>query len=550
MNLSFKLKYEADGKRFTADSVCTEHFSLKVDNADNKLNVIIEPKTDIIITEFTVKYPYHFKADDRIFVNGYQSWTDSFEYTIDGQMQELSKLTEFLVTKSPLKYIGFSKSGDNLFHKFPRQSGIFYGWSYSYVRNGNNVDIFGSLDERCGYTIITFDTKKDCVFISKDLEGVTFNDETALLSFVFISDAYDKAFDLYFEQMDIRCLENRRRTGYTTWYNYYGNINEKVVLRDLNSISKLNTKIDCFQIDDGYQNAIGDWLDTDKKKFPNGMKSIADSIHKSDMLAGIWLAPFAGTKSSKLFKAHKDWFIKDKNGKPYKTGHNWGGFYSLDIYNPDVRAYLKHVFDVVLNDWGYDLVKLDFLYGACVLPMHNKSRGEIMCDAMDLLRECCGDKLILGCGVPLMPAFGKVDYCRIGSDISLGWKPRKHAIREEVSTVHAVCNTIFRRHLDGRAWKNDPDVFLLRDKNVKTDFEQRKLLARINSVFGSLLFISDNIDEYNSAQLKVLNETFTQKDIKIHRAEFVQKDIIDAEYTENGVDYQLQFNVMSGELYS
>lgn len=550
MNLSFKLKYEADGKRFTADSVCTEHFSLKVDNADNKLNVIIEPKTDITITEFTVKYPYHFKADDRIFVNGYQSWTDSFEYTIDGQMKELSKLTEFLVTKSPLKYIGFSKSGDNLFHKFPRQSGIFYGWSYSYVRNGNNVDIFGSLDERCGYTIITFDTKKDCVFISKDLEGVTFNDETTLLSFVFISDAYDKAFDLYFEQMDIRCLENRRRTGYTTWYNYYGNINEKVVLRDLNSISKLNTKIDCFQIDDGYQNAIGDWLDTDKKKFPNGMKSIADSIHKSDMLAGIWLAPFAGTKSSKLFKAHKDWFIKDKNGKPYKTGHNWGGFYSLDIYNPDVRAYLKHVFDVVLNDWGYDLVKLDFLYGACVLPMHNKSRGEIMCDAMDLLRECCGDKLILGCGVPLMPAFGKVDYCRIGSDISLGWKPRKHAIREEVSTVHAVCNTIFRRHLDGRAWMNDPDVFLLRDKNVKTDFEQRKLLARINSVFGSLLFISDNIDEYNSAQLKVLNETFAQKDIKIHRAEFVQKDIIDAEYTENGVDYQLQFNVMSGELYS
>lgn len=550
MNLSFKLKYEADGKRFTADSVCTEHFSLKIENKDNKLNVVIEPKTEIKITEFTVKYPYHFKDDDRIFVNGYQSWTDSFEYTIDGQMQEFSKLTEFLVTKSPLKHVGFSKSGDNLFHKFPRQSGIFYGWSYSYVRNGNNVDIFGSLDERCGYTIITFDTKKDCVFISKDLEGVTFNDETTLLSFVFISDAYDKAFDLYFEQMDIRCLENRRRTGYTTWYNYYGNINEKVVLCDLNSISKLNTKIDCFQIDDGYQNAIGDWLDTDKKKFPNGMKSIADSIHKSDMLAGIWLAPFAGTKSSKLFKAHKDWFIKDKNGKPYKTGHNWGGFYSLDIYNPDVRAYLKHVFDVVLNDWGYDLVKLDFLYGACVLPMHNKSRGEIMCDAMDLLRECCGDKLILGCGVPLMPAFGKVDYCRIGSDISLGWKPRKHAIREEVSTVHAVCNTIFRRHLDGRAWMNDPDVFLLRDKNVKTDFDQRKLLARINSVFGSLLFISDSIDEYNSAQLKVLNETFTQKDIKIHRAEFVQKDIIDAEYTENGVDYQLQFNVMSGELYS
>lgn len=550
MNISFKLKYEAGGKQFTADSVYNRPFTLNVKNADNRLCVSINPKTEIKITEFTVKYPYHFKADDRIYVNGYQSWTDSYEYAPNGQMQELSKLTEFLVTKSPLKYVGFSKSGDNLFHKFPRKSGIFSGWSYAYVRNGNHVDIFGSLSERSGYTIITFDTEKDSVFISKDLEGVTYSKETELLSFAVISDEYDKAFDLYFEQMGVQCRENKRRTGYTTWYNYYGNINETVVLRDLNSISKLDTKIDCFQIDDGYQNAIGDWLDTDKKKFPSGMKSLAESIHKNNMLAGLWLAPFAGTKASKLYKEHKDWFIKDENGKLYKTGHNWGGFYSLDIYNPDARAYLKHVFDVVLNDWGYDLVKLDFLYGACVLPLHNKSRGEIMCDAMDFLRECCGEKLILGCGVPLMPAFGKVDYCRIGSDISLGWKPRKHAIREEVSTTHAVCNTIFRRHLDGRAWMNDPDVFLLREKNVKTDFEQRKLLSKINSVFGSLLFISDNIDEYNSAQLDVLKDTFSEKDVKIKRAEFVQKDIMEAEYSEKNTDYRLKFNVQTGELCS
>ena len=550
MDISFKIKYEANAKQYTADSVCCEHFSLNIDNTDSKINVTINPETDVKITEFTVKCPYYFKSDDRIFVNGYQSWTDSLEYEPDGRMQELSRLTEFLVTKSPLKNIGFSKSGDCLFYKFPRQSGIFYGWSYSYVRNGNHIDIFGSLNERCGYTVITFDTNRNCVFISKDLEGVTFNKESELLSFAFISGEYDKAFDLYFEQMGVHCLENKRRTGYTTWYNYYGNINESVVLRDLNSISKLDTKIDCFQIDDGYQHAIGDWLDTDKRKFPNGMKKIADSIHKNNMIAGLWLAPFAGTKSSNLYKQHKDWFIKDEYGKPYKTGHNWGGFYSLDIYNPDVREYVSHVFDVVLNEWGYDLVKLDFLYGACVLPMHNKSRGEIMCDAMDFLRECCGNKLILGCGVPLMPAFGKVDYCRIGSDISLGWESRKHAIREEVSTTHAVCNTVFRRHLNGRAWMNDPDVFLLRDKNVRMDFEQRKLLAKINSIFGSLLFISDNIDEYSSDRIEVLNETFALKDVKIRRAEFVQKDIIEAEYMENGTDYKLKFNTVTGEIYS
>lgn len=211
-----------------------------------------------------------------------------------------------------------------------------------------------------------------------------------------------------------------------------------------------------------------------------------------------------------------------------------------------MRAHLKHVFDVVLNEWGYDLVKLDFLYGACVLPMHNKSRGEIMCDAMDLLRECCGDKLILGCGVPLMPAFGKVDYCRIGPDIGLNWRKQKHAIREEVSTPHAMCNTIFRRHLDGRAWMNDPDVFLLRDTNIKMDFEQRKMTAKVNSIFGSLLFVSDNVAEYNEAQRAVLDKNFSKKEYKVTRAEFVAENIMEFDYVSGDKEKRIRFNVNTG----
>lgn len=549
MNISFSIKYRANGQNFTADSSKTEHFDLNIKNEKQQLYVSILPKTQINIDEFYVKLKYSYKDSDRIFVNGYQSWTDSLEYEPKGKMNELSRLTEFFTKKTPLKNIGMVKSGDNLFHKFPRNQGEFYGWSYGYVRNGNHIDLYGSLSERSGFTVVTFDVNNQCVTLGKDLEGVTFSKETELLSMTVISDEYEKAFDTYFEQMDVVCRENKRRNGYTTWYNYYGGITENDVNRDLKSISKLDTRVDCFQIDDGYQRAIGDWLVTDSKKFPSGMKKIADDIQSNGMIAGLWLAPFAGVPSSNLFKEHKDWFIKGKNGKPYNTGHNWGGFYSLDIYNEEARAYIKHVFDVVLNVWGYDLVKLDFLYGACVLPIHNKTRGEIMCDAMDLLRECCGDKLILGCGVPLMPAFGKVDYCRIGSDIALNWKQRKNITREDVSTPHAVCNTIFRRHLNGRAWMNDPDVFLLRDTNIKTTFEQRKLQSKINSLFGSLLFISDNTDEYSTNQLKALYDAFADRDVVIKRAEFTDKNIIETEYTENGVEKMLKFDVQNGILY-
>lgn len=548
--LSFRIEYRVNGIQYLATGAKTEHFSLKTSLNGNKLLVTLCPKQSMSIDSFTVKCPYTFTSENRIYVNGYQSWTDSLEYRPDEQMSELSGLTEFGVMRTPLQKIGFSKSGDLNFHKYPRSRGIFYGWSYGYVRSGEQIDLFGSLSERSGYTTVTFDAVRNCVLIGKDLEGVTYTDNTEILSFTFISDTYENAFDEYFKQMGITCREHKKRTGYTTWYNYYGSVTNDVVKRDLENLSKIDAEIDCFQIDDGYQAAVGDWLITDKKKFPEGMKEVADRIHEKGMTAGLWLAPFAAVRSSQLFKNHPDWFIKDAKGKPYNTGHNWGGFYSLDIYNKDAEDYIRRVFDVVLNEWGYDLVKLDFLYGACVLPMHNKSRGEIMCDAMDLLRDCCGEKLILGCGVPLMPAFGKVDYCRIGSDISLSWHHRRHSTREDVSTPHAVSNTIFRRHLNGRAWMNDPDVFLLRDENIKMDFNRRKLLSKINSVFGSLLFVSDNVGKYNSEQLQALKNAFSKEDYTILCADFIEPHIMKVKFSYGNRTEELTFDIWNGTIIS
>ena len=34
-----------------------------------------------------------------------------------------------------------------------------------------------------------------------------------------------------------------RQCGYTTWYNYYTGVTEKIVERDLNAISELDTKV-------------------------------------------------------------------------------------------------------------------------------------------------------------------------------------------------------------------------------------------------------------------------------------------------------------------
>lgn len=544
MNYSFNFIYKADAEIKKTTSADNDDFSVAAEISDKLTTLTLKPKREVEFIKFEMTEPVKFNSAQRIFTNGYQSWTVSKEYSPNGSMDEFSPRL-MGIEKRKVNPLGIWGAGDLTFHKYPEKAGIFYGYSYGYIRVGNQICLLGSLSEKVGYTIITFDSSAESITIEKDLEGVTFKDDTLVLSLATLSGEYNAVFDEYFKMMNIPKPRVDRKCGYTTWYNYYTNVTEDIVSRDLEAISKLDTKIDIFQIDDGYERTVGDWLETDEKKFPNGMKAAADNIHKQGMLAGLWLAPFAVTPKSHIYKQHKDWLVRDEKGKSHYASHNWGGFYALDIYNDEVRAYLKKVFDTVLNDWGYDMVKLDFLYACSIIPIHGKSRGEIMCEAMELLRELCGDKIILGCGVPLAPSFGKVDFCRIGADVGLCWENKAFS-REDVSTQNTLTNTIFRRHLDGRAFLNDPDVFLLRDNNIKMPMSKREIVAEVNSLCGNLLFVSDDVSTYTDGQMKMFIDTITKPKADIINAEFIKDKIIKIDYSLNGKADSLTFDLATG----
>ena len=133
---------------------------------------------------------------------------------------------------------------------------------------------------------------------------------------------------------------------------------------------------------------------------------------------------------------------------------------------------------------------------------------------MNFLRQLCKDKLILGCGVPCASGFGRVDYCRIGPDVSLDYDDKfymQHLHNERNSTKHTMVDTIFRRQLDGRAFLNDPDVFILRDENVSLTLEEKEKLATINGLFGSVLFMSDDASKYNNDKKQLYNRIVNLK---------------------------------------
>lgn len=547
----FRLKYSLAGAVYETVGYSGPHFSVITVNDESGVKLTLIPSRPITLISASLEFWHEYEKNEKFFVNGYQSWTTSGEMSAEDIYRGTTPLAG--VTKYT-KDMAIT-SGDYAFTRYEPRPGFFHSFTYTYLRRGDEFEFFGSLSERNGYTVFYSDMEKHIFSVEKDVEGLTISEPYEMFDIVRFVGGYDEVFDKYFAAMSLPAKKHiDRLTGYTSWYNYFQKIDENIILRDLKGLSRARESVNIFQIDDGYEPFVGDWLDYNGKDFPNGMKTIADAVHREGYLAGIWLAPFNVQRGkSRILKEHPDWLIRNPDGKPQLGCVAWGGAYTLDIYNSEVREHLKKVFDTVLNDWGYDMVKLDFLYSQCRTPRDNKTRGTIMCEAMDFLRECVGDKLILGCGVPLGPAFGVVDACRISCDVDLSYGGKFYnsmSINNELpSAQNAINNSMFRRHLNGRAFLNDPDVFFLRDHNLTFTWEQKLLLAKINNLFGRVLFVSDDAGEYSEAELEVLKETFRESDAKILDVKCIGARAdgnYEIKFIENGEEKLLYFNLFTG----
>jgi alpha-galactosidase len=535
-------------KPFANDALKTEMQWLE---SENRYIVRIRALAPISFQKVSLNGTYSCTGSDtRYFCNGFQSWTTSREYVDNERIPRLSRMLD-----------AYSKNaGDYYLYKYPRKKGMLHSWTWTYWRDAEKYHILASLAEPGGFTHFRFDTNTKQIFIEKDLESLQLAADKSFEVFDFIyaeADGY-AAYSSFMEDYSNKWRKKYSSStpadapaamGWTSWYYHYAKIDEKLLENNLNAFAEKQLPIDIFQIDDGYQQAVGDWLITNKK-FPNGMKVLADKIHAKGFKAGIWLAPFVAAKKSDVFKTHPDWFVKKQNGKALMVAKNiiWKGpYYALDIYHPEARSYIKKVLQTILREWNYDLIKVDFLFGACLQGRPDRTRGQIMYDGMQLLREVAGkDKMILGCGVPLASAFGMVDYCRIGNDAHTGWelKPLKklHA-HERPSTWSTLTNSINRAVLSGRFFQNDPDVFILRNKKTNLSETQKNTMFLVNQLFGEVLFISDDIREYDILTLQLYKSGFNTHKKEITNINMDIKNIYVVNFKIGAEEFIAYFNL-------
>ena len=312
------------------------------------------------------------------------------------------------------------------------------------------------------------------------------------------------------------------QVGWCSWYHYFDEVTEADLRRNLAAADRW--PFDVFQLDDGYQAAIGDWLDTNAK-FPSRLEALAADIAAHGRQPGIWLAPFLAAPDSELVRRHPDWIARyaGSNGdEPLRSWWNpaWGGgedgfMYSLDTSRPEVLDHLEQLArDLV--DAGFVYLKLDFTFAPSVDGRWHDATltpAERVRAGFDAIRRGAGDDtFILGCGVPLANVVGVVDANRIGADVAPLWALDPGAeivpgyLNVQPATRSAFAATVARSFMHRQLWMNDPDCIMLRTTSTDLDPAAAATWAQCVALSGGLVMVSDDLDLLGSEARARLDE--------------------------------------------
>lgn len=221
---------------------------------------------------------------------------------------------------------------------------------------------------------------------------------------------------------DAPLLPREKIYGGNNWYYAYGESSFADILRDAKLQAELARGIEnrpFMVVDDGWSihRTQGPYLPNEKF---GDMKALAAEIKKLGVRPGLWIR-LLDDVSEELTPEMR---ILRGGKREY-----------LDPTNKTVQQYLRREIETV-KAWGYELLKHDFstvdLFGSYGKDLtdtvtndvgwhfedESKTNAEIVLDFYRLIKEACGDMLIIGCNTVSHLCAGLVQINRTGDDTS------------------------------------------------------------------------------------------------------------------------------------
>jgi alpha-galactosidase len=312
----------------------------------------------------------------------------------------------------------------------------------------------------------------------------------------------------------------RPPTGWCSWYCFGPTVTAEQVLNNLDAIAAALPGLEYIQIDDGYQRAMGDWLETGRA-FGGSVRAVLAEIKRRGFQPAIWVAPFIAEETSEVFQRHPEWFIADAGGAPLRAdrvtfgGWRRGPWYAIDGTHPEAQAHLERVFRTMRREWGCSYFKLDAnFWGAMHGGQFNDRRAtriEAYRRGMQAIARGAGDGFLLGCNQPIWPSLGLIHGSRSSNDIKRSWDRIATTARQNLS----------RSWQNGRCWWNDPDAVVL-----AADLTDRECEFHATAIYatGGMVLSGDDLTTLPPARAAMLRKllpptgvaaTFADADLRV-----------------------------------
>jgi alpha-galactosidase len=290
--------------------------------------------------------------------------------------------------------------------------------------------------------------------------------------------------------------------GWCSWYCFGPRVTAQQVLDNLDVIARQIPGLKYVQIDDGYQPAMGDWLETGAA-FGGDVRGVLKQIRARGFEPALWVAPFIAEKDSGLFQQHPDWFVKDADGSPLRAdkvtfgGWRRGPWYALDGTHPEAQRHLESVFRTLREEWGVTYFKLDANFWGAIhggrFQDAKATRVEAYRRGMQAVLRGAGDAFVLGCNHPIWPSLGLIHGSRSSNDIKRSW-PR---------VASTARQNLLRNWQNGTLWWNDPDAVCL---TGELSPDEVLFHATAISATGGMLLSGDDLTQIPAERMELLKK--------------------------------------------